>query len=288
MNRFSPSLLVTLALVASLPALASDDCKPHSLFTPMSGYHVYSCEYSDFDAKDIPIRMPSDDEAEMETVEGIYELVVFEIDEGAPVSSPLKILRNHLNAAKAKGATVIMEPGTASHIVGEWADIQQQIATLRMTQGGREYLVHLGSVNDGDYYAIASISKESMAQEVSVNELLKQFDEQGFLALEVHFDNGKASIRPESSAILDQAADMLKQAATTKVEIAGHTDNVGAVEANLELSQQRAESVGAALVARGVAAGQFTAKGYGASAPVADNRSEEGRAKNRRVELVRQ
>lgn len=288
MNRFTPSLLATLALAVSLPTMASDECKPHSLFTPMPGYHVYSCEYSDFDTKDIPIRMPTDDEAEMETVEGIYELVVFEIDEDARVSSPLKILRNHLEAAKAKGATVIMEPGTASHMVGEWADIQQQIATLRITQGEREYLVHLGSVNDGEYYAIASISAEAMVQEVSVNELLKQFDEQGFLALEVHFDNGKASIRPESSTVLDQAAGMLKQAATTKVEIAGHTDNVGTVEANLELSQQRAESVGAALVARGVAAEQFTAKGYGASMPVADNRSEEGRAKNRRVELVRQ
>ncbi len=287
MTRFASCLLATFALALSLSATASDDCKPHSLFTPMLGYHVYSCESSDFDAKEIPIRMISDDEAEMETVEGIYEYVVFEVDEGGPVSSPLKILRNHLDAAKAKGATVVMESGTKSHMFAEWADIQQQVATLRMTQGGREYLIHLGSVNDGDAYAIASVSREAMTQEVAVNELLQQFDKQGFLALEVHFDNGKASIRPESSAILDQAAAMLKQSASTKVEIAGHTDNVGAGEANLTLSQQRAESVGAALAARGIAAERFTAKGYGASKPVADNRSEEGRAKNRRVELVK-
>ena len=288
MTRFATCLLAALALAAALPATASENCKPHSLFTPMPGYHVYDCAYSDFDAKEIPVAMIDDFEAKKETVEGIYEFVVYNIDEGAPVSSPLKILRNHLNAAKAKGATVLMEPGARSHAVSEWSDIQQQIATLRMRQGGREYLVHLGSVNDGDFYAIASVSREAMAQDVSVNELREQFDKQGFLALEVHFDTGKATIRPESAALLDQAAAMLAQASSAKVEVGGHTDNVGAADANLALSQKRAESVRAALVARGIAANRLAAKGYGDTAPVADNRSEDGRAKNRRVELVKQ
>lgn len=287
MTRFTTGLLAVFGLVAALPAMAADDCKPHSLFTPMPGYHVYQCEYSDFDAKQIPVKLLSDSEAEMETVEGAYELVIYHVDEGAAVSSPLKILRNHLNAARAKGATVVMEGGARSFMAGEWGDIQQQIATVRMTQGGREYLVHLGSVNDGDLYAIASVAREAMAQEVSVNELLEQFDKDGLLSLEVHFDTGKATIRPESAALLDQAAAMLARADAPRVEVGGHTDNVGAAEANLRLSQQRAESVAAALVARGVPAARLTAKGYGATAPVADNRSADGRAKNRRVELVK-
>jgi len=287
MTRNVTSLLAALAMAGALPTLAADDCNSHSLFTPMQGYHVYSCESSDFDAKEIPVRMTSDHEAEMQTVEGIYEYVVFEVDEGGPLSSPLKILRNHLDAAKARGATVIMQPGTKSHPVSEWSDIQQQIATLRMTQGGREYLVHLGSVNDGDYYAIASVSPEAMAQEVSVNELQAQFDRQGLLALEVHFDTAKATIRPQSFAILDGAAAMLKQASSAKVEIGGHTDDVGAADANMVLSQQRAESVRVALVERGIDADRLSAKGYGSTRPVADNRNEEGRASNRRVELVK-
>lgn len=283
--RLLGGLLAGLTLMVCLPAWASDDCKPHSLFTPMQGYHVYQCEYSDFDAKEIPLKASDDREVQTQVVEGIYEMVVYTVDEGGAPSSPLKILRNHLSAAMAKGATVVWEPGKDSFVAGEWADIQQQIATLRLRQGGREYWVHLGSVNDGDYYAIASISAEAMAQEVSANELLEQFEQKGFLTLDVHFDTGKATIRPESATTLDQAAAMLKQAASVQAEVAGHTDNVGQSSTNLTLSQQRAESVRDALVQRGVDASRLSAKGYGDTAPVADNRSDEGRAANRRVEI---
>lgn len=280
----APALALALALAA--PAWASDDCKPHPLFTPMQGYHVVQCEYSDFDAKDVPVGLVRDYlEAEMKTVEGIYEYVIYAIDEGVTPSSPLKILRNHLDAAKARGATVVWQPGKESFAASEWTDIQQQIATLRMHEGGREYWVHLGSVNDGDYYAIASMTSEAMVQEVSANELLQQFAQQGFLTLDVHFDTGKASIRAESAAVLDQAASMLQQVPSVYVEVGGHTDNIGSAASNLTLSRQRADSVRAALVQRGIDDARLTAKGYGDTEPVADNRSEVGRAANRRVEI---
>jgi outer membrane protein OmpA-like peptidoglycan-associated protein len=80
---------------------------------------------------------------------------------------------------------------------------------------------------------------------------------------------------------------MLKSAPTLKLSIEGHTDNVGAPASNKLLSENRARSVMKAVLAGGIAAGRVTAVGFGQENPVADNRTEEGRAKNRRVELVK-
>lgn len=102
------------------------------------------------------------------------------------------------------------------------------------------------------------------------------------------FDTGKSNIKPESTPTLKKIAAALKQHTDLKVEIQGHTDNVGKADANLKLSQARAEAVKAALTKEyGVAEGQLTAKGYGDTKPSVDNTTAEGRANNRRVELVK-
>ena len=102
------------------------------------------------------------------------------------------------------------------------------------------------------------------------------------------FDTGKSNIKPESTPTLKQISATLKEHGDLKVEIQGHTDNVGKADANLKLSQARAEAVKAALTKEyGVGEGQLTAKGYGDTKPSADNKSAEGRANNRRVELVK-
>lgn len=102
----------------------------------------------------------------------------------------------------------------------------------------------------------------------------------------VNFANNQATLLPESSATLDQAAATLKEWGDVKVEVAGHTDSVGKDSYNLALSQRRAETVRQYLIDKGIAADRLSARGYGETKPVADNATEAGRAQNRRVELV--
>jgi len=103
------------------------------------------------------------------------------------------------------------------------------------------------------------------------------------------FDTAKADVKPESDATLREIAKLLQQDPKLKLYVVGHTDNQGMLDANMELSMRRANSVIQALTSKyGVTAARLKALGDGPSAPVASNDSEEGRAKNRRVELVKQ
>jgi outer membrane protein OmpA-like peptidoglycan-associated protein len=103
---------------------------------------------------------------------------------------------------------------------------------------------------------------------------------------QVFFDTGLATIRPESYAVLDEVANvLLLNPQITKVEVQGHTDNVGTDDTNLRLSQRRAQAVRDYLVGKGVKRSRLDAKGYGNSEPIADNGTDEGRGQNRRVQF---
>jgi outer membrane protein OmpA-like peptidoglycan-associated protein len=102
----------------------------------------------------------------------------------------------------------------------------------------------------------------------------------------VNFDFDKATLRQEDMGSLDKDVETLKAWGDVDIEVAGHTDSMGSDAYNMKLSKQRAEAVRNFLISRGVAADRLTAKGYGESQPVADNATEEGRFKNRRVELA--
>ena len=96
-------------------------------------------------------------------------------------------------------------------------------------------------------------------------------------------------MKPESDAALKEIAHLLQEDPQLKLYVVGHTDNQGVLDMNLELSKRRADAVLTALTAKfGVAAARLHALGDGPSAPVASNDTEEGRSRNRRVELVKQ
>jgi outer membrane protein OmpA-like peptidoglycan-associated protein len=101
----------------------------------------------------------------------------------------------------------------------------------------------------------------------------------------VYFDTGKSTLRPESFKEIDELAEFLLLKKGMVIEIAGHTDNVGKPEANLKLSQDRADAVRNYLIKKGVAADHVQAKGYGDTQPVGNNDTDAGRQRNRRTEV---
>ena len=106
-----------------------------------------------------------------------------------------------------------------------------------------------------------------------------------FVLDDCNFETGKATLQPSSFAVLDELVAYLNRKDDEKIELGGHTDNVGSVASNLKLSMDRANTVRAYLLTKGIDPDRVTAKGYGMSEPIEDNKTEEGRAKNRRTEV---
>jgi len=112
-------------------------------------------------------------------------------------------------------------------------------------------------------------------------------DRDGRIALYVNFDFAKASLKPDAAPVITEVVNLMKRNPGLKLSIDGHTDSIGGQDYNLKLSQGRAASVVAAVVAGGVDASRLKSQGFGAEKPIASNDTDEGRAKNRRVELVK-
>lgn len=132
---------------------------------------------------------------------------------------------------------------------------------------------------------------EEAAQEltatITASQMGQSIDATGSVALYIEFDTAKATLKPAGEATVKEIAALLKSQPALRLSVEGHTDNVGQAADNKRLSQARAEAVMKAVVAQGIDAKRLKAVGQGQEYPIADNRTEEGRGKNRRVELVK-
>jgi outer membrane protein OmpA-like peptidoglycan-associated protein len=154
------------------------------------------------------------------------------------------------------------------------------VISAHYTANGRDLWVYLHGGGD-------SISIQ--VGDAGAQDLAKQLDQDCHVALYgINFDFNKSTLRPDSDPTLEKVLALLRSRPDLKLEVQGHTDNIGADDYNLKLSDARASSVVAWLVSKGIAADRLTAHGYGMRQPIADNGSDEGRAKNRRVELRKQ
>jgi outer membrane protein OmpA-like peptidoglycan-associated protein len=165
------------------------------------------------------------------------------------------------------------------------------VMVAKMPAGGKTIWLEVDISNNGEIYELTIVEEAGMAQKVEFTamELAKALNDTGSVALHnIQFDTGQATITPASSSVLAPVGELLKDDPALRLEIQGHTDNVGGAAANLRLSQERAAAVKAYLVQNfGIAADRLTTAGFGDTKPVADNASDAGRAQNRRVELVK-
>ncbi|HEY3053791.1 MAG TPA: OmpA family protein [Thermoanaerobaculia bacterium] len=162
-------------------------------------------------------------------------------------------------------------PAYSARKGGVWVDIQTQ------NNGGQTYTETVVRTKEMEQQMVASA--ESMEAEITKTGSCSIY---GIL-----FDTGKATIKPESQQCLNEVSKLLTKNASWKMQIEGHTDNVGAKDANTKLSQARAEAVKGWLVGHGIDGSRLSARGLGDMKPVAENTTDEGRAKNRRVALVK-
>lgn len=273
---------LVLCLTSLNPALAATDpndfpgSKDPDIFSRMPGFSISSYEALEFDRYEF--KTGSD---KTEKVEGRRTFAAYTANEGITHPSGLQVIRNYVNAAKAVGGSQIYE----------YEDGGTQYSVIRIIKEDKEVWAEVSGANNG-MYNVQMVEKQLMKQVVVANAdaLSGSIKETGRVAVYgIYFDTGKADLKPASDPALAEIVKMLKADAGLKVYVVGHTDNVGQFASNVKLSQARAASVVNALVNKhGIAAARLTPFGSGPTSPVASNKTDEGKAKNRRVELVAQ
>lgn len=237
--------------------------KDHPMFNRISGFNITEYNVEEFGTHTFML----DGESE-NIVEGTLTTIHYECD---CEEAPLKIVRNFTNAIKNIGGK-IYEPFKSR-------------GYMFLKQGNKETWAE---VYAGDYYYdLTIVEKGEVEQEITANAILKELNETGKAILYINFDSGKSTIKKESMPVVEQIIEMMKQAKDIKISVEGHTDSDGSNESNLKLSEARAKAVVEAITKGGVDAARLSSAGFGEEKPIADNSTADGKAKNRRVELIK-
>lgn len=270
MKLFLRLCLCSFLLSPMAALLAQEDaegCRDSAVITRMPGSTINSCDKKEFDQFTFPLGQDSAGNDRQKIVEGELYTWDYYTREGV---SEIQVFRNIEAALKRAGYAI---------------DFETSPVQITAHKGSTWYYLD----NRGSYYDQTIVTEKAMEQEITASGLADQIAKSGRVAVYgIRFDTGKATIQPDSEAVLQQIAQLMTDQPVLKLRVEGHTDNVGGAASNQSLSQRRAQSVVAWLTAHSVEPSRLTAKGFGAAKPVAPNTTEEGRAKNRRVELVKQ
>ena len=270
------TFIFTMLLLAAVPlsyGLEADakGGKDHPLLSRMPDFRISEYKESEFNS----YRFIGQDKKPV-NIEGHKYYLEYRLSKGVLEPGELKIRRNVQDALKKIGGKVLFD------------DNFNRASTILVQKGGRESWVEVRSYNN--MYRLNIVERELMKQEMVADAAAMGSDltATGHVPVYgINFDTGKSEIRPDSAAAIAEIASLLNTNSGLKLYLVGHTDNVGTFDANMRLSQERAAAVVALLVSQhGIAASRLKPHGVSSLAPVASNDSEEGRAKNRRVELV--
>ncbi len=302
------ALMAPLALCAQRTA-DIDGAEDYPLVSRFAGSVIAWYEVKDFDR--YYVLSLAGDQLTPNEVEGKITRIQYSAGEGHSV---FEISKSYENALKKAGFAITLaldEKNCGINLseqlyMGEFnglnslprealkPDYRDKFAylTARQTLGDKTVYVVV-YVTDWNYPLITfdAIEVKAMGEGlVTANSMDEGITANGHIAIYgIHFDTGKADVKPESAAALKSIAEYLQANPQKKFYIVGHTDNEGDFEANMALSENRAKAVMAYLVnGLGVAAGQLKAYGVSSLAPVASNQLASGQAKNRRVEIVEQ
>jgi outer membrane protein OmpA-like peptidoglycan-associated protein len=250
-----------------------DGSRDHPLFNRLPDYFIDTYEEREFDSYDGFV----DENGAYKTVEGHKYYINYYFEEGTQPLSEAAVLRNYRDAFTKIGGVVHYQDGQNVH--------------MSLEQGGRVTWVRVNAWNGGQGVGLYIVEEAPMEQVIVADAaaLAQAIGRTGKAAVYgIYFDTGKVDVKAESEPALQEIAKLLQENPDLQLFVVGHTDNVGGFELNLSLSRARAEAVVKALVAdHGVQGDRLEPHGVASLAPVATNETEDGRALNRRCELVR-
>jgi len=273
--------LIMGLLLMSGAAFAQQDakgCKDHPLFSRLEGYRIVTCAQKEFDAEDF-IDPATQQKVTIEGRKFHTEYLTNKPFEGK--YSRLQVSRNYTNAITKIGGTAYEKnPKDPSE------------TSMKLIKDGKELWAKLQFNFGANYLYLTIVEKQVMAQQVVADAKSMATDigtSRKVAIYGIYFDFNKADVKPESDPALKEITKLFSQNPKLKLYVVGHTDNVGDFNYNMKLSQARAEAVVKELVSKHKVDGtRLKPVGVGPVAPVTSNDTEDGKAKNRRVELVKQ
>jgi outer membrane protein OmpA-like peptidoglycan-associated protein len=252
--------------------LAAPSGADYRLLGHMPGYTVGEPTKRNFDKAEFTVQ--NGDDTQTVSAEGALYTVSYNFDGNGSPQSDIAIQQNYRDALKKLGAQLLYTDGRET--------------TARLESGGTTVWLKVDSQEtEIDVTALEEKPFVSSIQPPTADSMKAALAKDGRFVLYVNFDFNKATLKPDAKPVLDQVVALLKNDPALKLEVDGYTDNIGSRDYNVKLSQDRAAAVVAALTAAGVDALRLSSNGFGPAKPIGDEATAEGRAKNRRVELVK-